>query len=294
MNAIAKKSGIKIRRKKVKPGHVIFVICMLLLVCFTALPLVAMISRSLMPLDELYVYPPRLFVRKPTLKNFGDLMTSLSSTSVPFTRYVFNSLFTTTVTVLLNVVICSMGAYGLSKFHPKGSKTLFAIITAALMFNTYCTQIPNYMIVVNMGLVNTYWALIIPKVATAYSFFLVKQFSDQLPDSILEAARIDGAGELYTFWKIGMPLLKPAWSTLVVFTFVSNWNDYFSALVYTNKTAMKNLPLAIQTLAGGAGSISRTGATAAATVVTTLPTIIIFCIMRGRVMETMTYSGIKS
>ena len=250
----------KKRLKKVKVGHVLLVIGMLALVCFTALPMVAMICRAFMPLDELYLYPPRIIVHRPTFSIF---------------------------------VSCA-GAYGLAKFKPRGSTTIFAVITAALMFSSYVTQIPNYLIVNGLGLVNSYWALILPKIAVAYNFFLVKQFAEQLPDSILEAARIDGAKELYTFWRIAMPLLKPAWSTLAVFSFVSNWNDYFSALVYINKDAMKTLPLALQTLAGGAGVVARSGSVGAATLLTTLPTIIIFCIMRGKVMQTMTYSGIKS
>ena len=289
----AKKSR-KLSLRKIKPGHVLFVLFMLMLVCFTALPMVAMICRAFMPLDELYLYPPRIIVRKPTMANFAGLLTSLNASAVPFSRYIFNSLFTTAATVVLSIFVCCAGAYGLSKFRPRGANTLFAIITAALMFSVYVTQIPNYLIVTGMGLVNSFWALILPKVAVAYNFFLIKQFADQLPDSILEAARIDGAGELYTFWRIAMPLLKPAWSTLAVFSFVSNWNDYFSALVFINKDAMKTLPLALQTLAGGAGVVARSGSVGAATLLTTLPTIIVFCIMRGRVMQTMTYSGIKS
>ncbi len=282
------------RRKRMKIGHTLFVAGMLALVCFTALPMVAMVCRAFMPLDELYLYPPRIIVKKPTLSNFADLLTSLSASEVPFSRYIFNSLFTTGVTVFLSILVCCAGAYGLAKFKPRGSATIFAIITAALMFSSYVTQIPNYLIVTELGLVNSYWALILPKVAVAYNFFLVKQFAEQLPNSILEAARIDGSGEFGTFWRIAMPLLKPAWSTLAVFSFVSNWNDYFSALVFINKDAMKTLPLALQTLAGGAGVVARSGSVGAATLLTTLPTIIVFCVMRGRVMQTMTYSGIKS
>ena len=128
----------------------------------------------------------------------------------------------------------------------------------------------------------------------AYNFFLVKQFCEQLPDSILEAARIDGCSNLGIFWRIAMPLLKPAWSTLAVFSFVSNWNDYFSPLIFIRSDALKTLPLALQTLAGGAGVVARAGTVGAATLITTLPSIIVFAIFRGKVMETMTYSGIKS
>ncbi|MCI8800411.1 MAG: carbohydrate ABC transporter permease [Lachnospiraceae bacterium] len=284
----------RFRIRRIKLSQVFLVLGMTLLVCFTALPMVAMVCRAFMPLDELFLYPPRIIVRKPTTANFAELLTSLNASVVPFSRYIFNSLFTTVVSVFLSIIVCCMGAYGLVKFKPYGSKTIFAIIVAALMFSSHVTQIPNYMIVNAMGLVNSYWALIIPKIAVAYNFFLVKQFAEQLPDSVLEAARIDGAGEFTTFWKIAMPLLKPAWSTLAVFSFVSNWNDYFSPLVFINKDAMKTLPLALQTLSGGAGVVARTGTVGAATLLTTVPTIIVFVIMRGRVMQTMTYSGIKS
>ena len=265
-----------------------------LFVVIAGLPLFAMVCRSLMPLDELYIYPPRLIVRRPTLRNFSDLLTSLSSSTVPFTRYIFNSLFTTVVTVVCSVVICCMGAYGLVKHKPSGSGAIFAVVLAALMFSTHVTQIPNYLVVNQLGLVNTMGALIIPKIAVAYNFFLVKQFCEQLPDSILEAARIDGAKEFRVFWTIAMPLLKPAWTTLAVFSFVNNWNDYFSPLIFISSNALKTLPLALQTLSGGAGVVARAGTVGAATFLTTVPSILVFAIMRGKVMETMSFSGIKA
>ncbi|MFQ9509552.1 MAG: carbohydrate ABC transporter permease [Lachnospiraceae bacterium] len=272
----------------------IFGVLLAALLIFTAFPLVAMINRAFMPLEELFIYPPRIIVRRPTMKNFTDLLTSLSASTVPFTRYIFNSVWITLVSVSLSVVVSCLGAYGLVKHKPYGANALFAIVLAGLMFSGHVTQIPNYMIVSGMGLMNSYSALIIPKIAVAYNFFLVKQFCEQLPDSLLEAARIDGANELTVFFKIALPLLKPAWSTLAVFSFVSNWNDSFSPLVYITSVQMKTLPLALQTLAGGAGVVSRSGAVGAASLLTTLPTIIVYTVMRGRVMQTMTYSGIKS
>lgn len=284
----------KFRRKRIKPSKIILYILIGCLLVFTAFPMVAMICRAFMPLDELFVYPPRIIVRHPTLSNFADLLTSLNSSTVPFTRYVFNSLWVTIVSVFGSVVICSMGAYGMVKHKPIGASAIFTVVIAALSFSSHVTKIPNYMVVSGLGLINTYWSLIIPSLATAYNFFLVKQFAEQLPDSLLEAARIDGAKEFRIFWKIAMPLLKPAWSTLAVFSFVNNWNDSFSPLVYITSDAMKTLPLALQTMAGGAGVVARSGTVGAATLLTTAPTIIVYTIMRGRVMQTMTYSGIKS
>lgn len=292
MIAVRPRKRLSFRRPSFARGMLYALL--LAMVVVAALPLFVMVSRSLMPLDELFIYPPRLLVRKPTLRNFSDLLTSLSSSTVPFTRYIFNSLFTTVVTVTISIMVCCMGAYGLVKHKPAGANAIFAVVLAALMFSTHVTQIPNYLVVNKLGLVYSYLALIIPKIAVAYNFFLVKQFCEQLPNSILEAARIDGARELRVFWTIAMPLLRPAWTTLAVFSFVSNWNDYFSPLIYISSNALKTLPLALQTLGGGAGVVARAGTVGAATFLTTLPSVLVFAIMRGKVMETMSFSGIKA
>ena len=286
-------AGVRIR-KPIKISKIILYILVGCMLVFTAFPMVAMVCRAFMPLEELYHYPPYIFFRHPTFQNFVELFTSLNASTVPFTRYIFNSLWVTIVAVVTSIIICSMGAYGMVKHKPMGASAVFTIVIAALGFSGHVTKIPNYMIVSGLHLIDTYWALIVPSMATAYNFFLVKQFAEQLPDSLLEAARIDGAKEFRIFWIIVMPLLKPAWSTLAVFSFVSNWNDSFSPLVYIHKDAMKTLPLALQTMAGGAGVVARSGTVGAATLITTAPTIIVYLIMKGRVLQTMAYSGIKN
>ncbi len=263
-------------------------------VMFTSLPLVYVISTAFKPLNELFIFPPTFFVRHPTGQNFNDLLMSLNTSAVPFTRYVFNSLVVTGLTVGCTLAVCSLGAYGLVKHKPAGANVIFAVIIAALMFSAHVTQIPRYMVVNSLGIINTYWALILPYIAVAYNFFLMKQFIEQFPDDLIEAARIDGAREAFLFWRVVMPSLRPAWSTLIMLSFVSTWNDYFSPLIFTTSQTMKTLPLALQTIAGGPGSIGRLGAVAAATFVMTIPTVIIFIFMQSKVMETMVYSGIKA
>ena len=228
--------SLKISRKRIRMHRPSFsrvmlyiFLCLMVVVC--ALPLFAMVCRALMPLDELYLYPPRLIVQKPTLRNFSDLLTSLSSSTVPFTRYIFNSLFTTVATVLASILVCCLGAYGLVKHRPAGSNIIFGIVVAALSFSTHVTTIPNYLVVNKLGLVNTCWALIIPKIAVAYNFFLVKQFCEQLPDSILEAARIDGLSNFGIFLKIMVPLSKPMFATIALYCAVNRWNGYFWAMI---------------------------------------------------------------
>ena len=281
--------------KKITFSGVMLYTSITLLVVFTALPLVYMISTAFKPIDELFLFPPKFLVQNPTLRNFSDLVLALGSSEVPFLRYVFNSTLISVVTVALTVIVSAMGAYALVKHKVPCSKGLFLIIIAALMFSPHVTQIPTYMVVKSLGMLDTYFALIVPKIAVAYNFFLMKQFAEQLPDAYLESARIDGASESRIFWKIVMPQLAPAWSTLIVFSFVSNWNDYFSPLIFTSSQVMKTLPLALQIISGGAAgtSIARAGASAAATFLMTLPTVVIFTFMQKKVIATMAHSGIK-
>ena len=280
------------KTKKVGSSIIIYTI-MIILVLFTALPLIYMISTAFKPMNELYEFPPKFLVRTPTLRNFSTLMLSLSSSTVPFSRYVLNSAIITSITVFGTVFVSTLGAYGMVKHNPPGMKKLFNVVVATLMFSPYVTQIPRYLVVDALGLMNSYSAIILPSIAVSYNFFLIKQFVEQFPNDLLEAARIDGAGEMRIYSKIVMPALKPAWATLVVFTFVSSWNDYFSPLIYLNKQAMKTLPLSLNTISGGGSSIGRAGAVAAATFLMTVPTVIIFTLMQRKVMETMVHSGIK-
>lgn len=282
-----------IRTVRLSGARMLVYLVLLALVVFISLPLIYLVCTAFKPLNELYVFPPQFFVREPTLKNFSDLVLSLSSSSVPFLRYVFNSLFITVLTVGGTVIVSTLGAYSMVKHRPPGSKFLFNLVIATLMFSPYVTQIPRYLVVNSMGLVDSYAALILPNLAVAYNFFLIKQFVEQFPNDLIEAARIDGAGEFRTYWSIVMPSLAPAWSTLMVFSFVSSWNDYFSPLIYLSDQAKKTLPLALNTISGGSNSIGRAGAISAATMLMTIPTVIVFTIMQKKVMETMVYSGIK-
>lgn len=289
-NALAKKHR---RKAHISKGQAALYVIVMLLVTFSALPIIYLVSTAFKPLNELFAFPPKFFVREPTLQNFTDLFFSLSSAAVPFTRYIFNSITVTVLTVAGTVIICSLGAFSLVKYHPPGSKVLFTVVLGALMFSPYVTQIPRYLVINGLKLVDTYWALILPNLAVAYNFFLVKQFVEQFPNELLEAARIDGCGEFKLFFRIVMPFLAPAWATLVVFSFVSSWNDYFSALIYLNDSASFTLPLAFNTISGGGASIGRAGAAAAATTLMALPTVVIFTLMQRKVMETMVHSGIK-
>lgn len=277
---------------KQKISRVLLYIFMIALVMLMALPLYYMIITSIKPLDELVKFPPEFIVRRPTLQNFSDLMAALDGSTVPFIRYLFNSVITVLTTVLLSLAVCTMGSYGLVKHKVLFGNFWFALIIAALMFSTQVTQIPSYIVVTRMGLVDTYLALILPKIAVAFNFFLMKQFMEQLPTAFLEAARIDGAGELLIFRKVVLPFLRPACATLVVFSFVSNWNDSSGSMIFITDQALKTLPYALSSI-NESGTLSRAGAVGAATIVAVLPTIILFMFMQKKVIETMVYSGLK-
>jgi ABC-type glycerol-3-phosphate transport system permease component len=256
-------------------------------------PLVYLVSTAFKPLEELFLFPPRFFVINPTMKNFYDLLLITGSSAVPFSRYIFNSVVVTLASVSLGVFISAMAAYPLSKHPMPFRKQIFSLVILALMFAPAVTQIPQYLVVTQLGMMNTYWALIIPGLAVPVFLFLTKQFLDQIPDALLEAAKIDGAGEWRVFWTIILPMLKPALATVVLFSFISTWNDPAPAMLYTTSENMKTLPLALSTISGGVGVVARVGAGAAAAFLTIIPVIIVFVITQRMVLETMAHSGIK-
>lgn len=283
----------KVRRKlkKVTFGWVVVYVLMISLAIVTSLPLVYMVVTAFKPLEELLQFPPQFFVRRPVLTNFSDLFTTLDSQTVPFTRYLFNSVFTTVVTVVLTLIICSMGAYAIEKVRMKGSRLFSNLIVSALMFSPPAAQIPIYMIVARTGMMNTYWALIIPSLATPMYFFLIKQFVSQLPEPLMESARLDGASEFRILFSIVVPSIKPALATVTVFALIANWNNANGSVIYITDQAMKTLPYALNTIT--ANGLARAGAAAAASLLITLPTILVYLIMQRQVMKTMMFAGIK-
>jgi ABC-type glycerol-3-phosphate transport system permease component len=259
-----------------------------------ALPIIYLVSTAFKPLDELLLFPPRFLVRNPTFDNFTDLLLATSTSFVPFSRYIYNSAVVTVVSVFATIAISSLGAYPLAKDKTlPGRDAIFALIVAALMFAGEVTQIPRYLVILKAGLIDTYGALIIPGLASSYFLFLMRQFMEQVPDEIIEAARIDGASELKIFWDIVMPQCQNAWATIAIFSFINTWNDGGSSVLYTRSESMRTLPAAISTIGGGPGNIARAGAAAAAGFLQTMPVIIIYLLLQRRVIATMAYSGLK-
>ena len=272
-------------------GNLLAAVVLLLAGAVLALPLVYAIVNAFKPFSELFAYPPRLYVVSPTTDTFVDLMAMCFNTWVPFTKYLFNSLFTTMAATALMVLISAMCAYPLAKNRFPGRDLIFGAIVTALLFVPAVTFLPQYLVISRIHLINTYGALILPVLGTTLGVFLMKQFIEPLPDSLLEAARIDGCSEFRILFSIVMPNVKPAWMTLIIFTFQSVWNSGGSSQ-FVFKENLRTLPILLSQIVSS-GTIARAGVGSAATVVMMLPPIILFIIGQSSVVQTMATAGIK-
>ena len=257
---------------------------------FMFLPMYYQVIQSLKPLDELWMFPPRFYVSAPTLRNYTDLFTLMDTSVVPFTRYIFNTVFTSITGTLGNLFFSSLAAYAMAKIAFPGGKSMFKLVRTSLMFHQTVTAVTSFILMSAFKIIDTYWAIIIPAWATSLGLYLMKQFMDtHVNDSVLESARLDGASELKTFWVIAMPMVKPAWLTLIIYSFQDLWNR--GASVYIHSEELKSFNYAIQQIT--AGGIKRAGASAAATVIMMLVPITVFIITQSNIIETMGSSGMK-
>ena len=285
-----RKRLVKRRRPNRSLGGDLGIYLMLALVaCLMAFPLVFAVSSALKPLDELFRFPPTIFPQHPTTDNFSDLIVTMGQSWVPFSRYILNTVFITAVGTFGHLVIASMAAFVLAKYDFPGGRLFFGVVTTALMFSGYVTGIPNYVIMSKLGMIDTYWALLLPAFAAPIGLFMMKQFMEGLPTALIEAAKIDGANTMRIFWSIVMPNVKPAWLTVIIFSVQSLWNTSASTVIYSE--AKKTLVYALQQIQ--AGGIARTGQAAAVTVVVMAVPIIIFVLSQSQILETMASSGIK-
>ncbi len=286
-----KKGRIREGRKPNRSiGGDIFVYFVLILFgAFFVFPLIYAINNSLKPLNEIFMYPPKLFVQNPTTDNFSDLFLLMGQSWVPFSRYIFNTVFMTLLGTVGHILFASMGAYALSKYRFPGSRFLFSLVVTTLMFSTYVTAIPNFIILSKLHMIDTPLAIIIPAWGSPIGFFLIKQFMDTIPDTLIEAAKIDGAKEGRIFWRIVMPIIRPAWLTAMIFSIQALWNNGGGSFIYAEE--LKGLPAALGQIT--AGGVARQGAGNAATVVMMIVPILAFILTQSNIIETMANSGIK-
>ena len=246
-----------------------------LLGIFMFLPMYYAVIQSLKPLDELWMFPPRFYVMKPTFKNFQDLFSLMSGNLVPFSRYIFNTIFTSVAGTVGHLFVASMAAYAMAKIKFPGGKVMFKTVRTSLMFHATVTSITCFMLMSAFRMIDTYWAIIVPAWGSTLGLYLMKQFMEgSVTDAVLESARLDGASELRTFWTIAMPMVKPG-----------------CASIYIHSEQLKSLNYAISQIT--AGGIKRAGASAAATVFMMLVPITVFVVSQSNIIETMGSSGMK-
>ena len=283
-----KKLGIDNRRSKIGNGLVIFLL--LLLGAFMAFPLYYTLIQSIKPSEELFQFPPRLYVLRPTGEHYTELFQLMSNLWVPFSRYLFNTLLVSLLGTVLHLVLAGMAAYPLAKHKFPGKDALFAIILLGLMFVGQVTFLPSFIIIAKLNLLNTYWAYILPNIGVSLGLFLMKQFIEQLPDSLLEAARIDGSNEWKIYFSIVFPNIKPAVLTVFIFQFVNIWNGLSKEMVYDEQ--LKVVKVALEQISAS-NAYARMGSGMAGSVLLMIPPIVVFILMQRHVVETMTFAGLK-
>ena len=278
------------RYTRSRVGNVVYVVFLLLFGIFSVLPLIYCITTSFKPLDELMIFPPRFFVNRPTLQNYLALPGLLSNLRVPLSRYIFNSFFVAAITTFLYVTVSTLAAFVLTKSPLKSKKRIFTVVQYALLFNTYTLAIPQYLIFSYIGVIDTYWAYILPHIATTMGVFLMKQYMEgSVLDAIMEAAKIDGAGHYRIFAQIIVPMVKPCSMTLTLFGFRDVWSALPNGTIFNE--SLKTLPAIMTQI--NAGGIARSGSAMAVTVIMMIPPMVVYMVSQSNVLESMNSAGIK-
>ena len=279
----------KLRRRRSLGVDIMLFILLGLFGIFSLFPLLLAVVNAFKPMSEIFIFPPRLTVDNPTLNNFYDLNFILESFDVPLSRYIFNTLVITGLGTFGTVLLGSLAAFALAKYEFPGSKLMSSLIVYALMFSNAVTAIPNYLIMTYLGLVDTYWSVILTAIGGTLGLYLMKNFIGQLPDSLIEAATIDGANEFTIYWKIIMPLCKPAWITLIILSFQQMWGTTGGVFIYSEE--LKPLSYVLSQLVSG--GIARTGVSSAVSLIMMVVPVAVFIISQSNVLETMSTSGMK-
>jgi ABC-type glycerol-3-phosphate transport system permease component len=270
-----------------------FLIILIPVAIFMGLPIVYIFNHAFKPLVELFEWPPRFFVQNPTFDNFIDLFAVTSSTGIPMSRYLFNSLLITSITVFASIVIGSIAGFALSKLEFRFKATLLWVNNIAIMFVGASVSIPRYLVIEQLGLIDSFWVHIIPGLAIPVGLFLIKQFIDQIPRDLIEASRVDGANNLQIYWYVILPLIKPAIATIAIVAFQGVWNNTEVSNLFINDESLKTFAFYMTTLTTTGNTVAGQGMAAAASLIMFIPNLIIFIILQKNVMNTMIHSGIK-
>ena len=285
--------GKRINPQKFERGQIKIMIILLPLLIFMAMPLVYIANHAFKPMDELFAFPPTFFVKNATLENFEKLIKFSRTSGVPMSRYVFNSLIVTVLTVGLSLLFTTMSAFALAKLKFKGRDMMMNVNQMALMFVATAVLIPRYLVIAKLGLIDNIWAHILPLMAYPVALFLVKQFTEQVPDSLIEAAYIDGASDVTVYREIVIPGIRPAIATATILVFQQVWTNVETSNYYINDDSMKTLTFYMNSMINVNNTVAGQGMSAAATLILFIPNLVLFIILQNGVMNTMAHSGIK-
>lgn len=288
----------KYRTLSINPGRfertqIKFYVILLPFVTLVALPIVYIVCTAFKPIEELFAYPPRFFVIRPTIENFRKLFETSEDTSFPMSMYLFNSIVVTLSVILLGTLFSLLAAYALSKKNFKGRSLIFKANTLSLMFVPTAVNIPRYLIVKQVGLLDNFLVNIIPMLAMPVGVFLLKQFIDQVPDALIEAAKIDGASDFKVLFKIVTPIVRPALATIAILLFQSSWNSMDASNLFLNRESLKTFAYYMNVLSASGNGVAGQGMSAAASLIMFAPNIVLFIMLQSRVMDTMAHSGLK-
>ncbi len=285
--------GKRINPQKFEKSQIKILLAILPLVIFMALPIIFIINHAFKPMEELFAFPPTFFVNNPTLDNFVKLGKFSDTASIPITRYIFNSVIVTGLTVGLSLLFTTMTAFALSKLKFKGRNMMLQINQIAIMFVGTAVLIPRFLVICFFHVNNTLLAHILPLLALPVALFLVKQFVDQVPNSLMEAAYIDGATDFQVYLKVIIPMIKPAIATAAIMVFQQVWGNMETSNYFVDPDEIKTLTFYMNTLVNANNTVAGQGMAAAASLIMFLPNVILFAFLQDKVMNTMANSGIK-
>jgi ABC-type glycerol-3-phosphate transport system permease component len=285
--------SISINPKGFQKDQTKFYAVLIPLAIFMALPIVYIVNHAFKPLGELFAFPPKFFAANPTFDNFTKLSQTTQTSTIALGRYIFNTVIITLAVVILTVLIGSMAGFALSKLKFKGKALFFEINTLSMMFVPAAVLIPRYLTIDKMSIMDTYLAHILPLLAMPVGLFLLKQFIDQVPDELMEAAVVDGAGYWKVYYKVILPLIKPAIATVCILSFQQVWGNLETSNMFTTKESMKTLAFYMSTLVNTNTTVAGQGVAAAGALIMFVPNILLFILLQSKVMNTMAHSGIK-
>lgn len=284
---------IRTLRKNVTFSRIVLITALSSIGLFMLIPIVFLFNNAFKPLNELFLFPPTIFVQQPTLRNFEQLLLHSAAGLVPFTRYLFNSIIIATITLVTVIWVSTMAGYVLSKHRFHFKAVIMLLIMLSLMFVPETVMIPRYLVMSGLGLTNTYFAHVLPFIASPVAVFLVKQFIDQIPDSLIEAAKLDGAGDMYIFWRIIIPLTAPAVATISIITFQAVYLDVETSTLYMTKETMKTMAYYATAFTANVPGVAGASIAAVVGLLMFLPNLILFLLFQRRMIQTMLHSGVK-